>query len=241
MPRSFDLGEALARYNPRADPKVPRAEEEREKIRRLFPLERWPAMRLEHYALGQERVADTFCRLIEVGSMNIGHWRGGTAKKFIIYKHRDKPSGHDLVGVGREPGGNVGEAARGVVEVDLQGATGRRRNSLDSAHRGSPQSPTVEPPTQERGGDRVHETLLFGFSHLAVPSGFSRPRCGGQVCLQKHDVFDGLELTATILILTSGVLGPPFLSLPFPRGRGGMDQPTHRPATTNPVGTTCLI
>jgi 5-methylcytosine-specific restriction protein B len=91
MALSFDLDKALACYSPRADPKVPKAKEEREKIRRLFPMESWPAMRLEQYALGQGGAADTFCRLIEVGSVNIGHWHGGTAKKFIIYKHRDRP------------------------------------------------------------------------------------------------------------------------------------------------------
>mgnify|MGYP003694065073 CR=1 FL=1 len=30
--------------------------------------------------------------------------------------------------------------------------------------------PTVEPPPQERGGDRVHEALLFWFTHLAASS-----------------------------------------------------------------------
>lgn len=91
MPTSFNLRDALARYDPRKDPKVPKAKEERERIRRLFPVESWPAMRLEQYAIGQGGTADTFCRLIEVGSVNMGHWHGGTARKFIIYKHRDKP------------------------------------------------------------------------------------------------------------------------------------------------------
>jgi hypothetical protein len=64
----------------------------------------------------------------------------------------------------------VGEAARGVVEVDLQGTIGPGRDGLDSAHGRGTQAPTVEPPLQERGGDRVYEALLFWFTHLAASS-----------------------------------------------------------------------
>ncbi|MET3984352.1 AAA family ATPase [Streptomyces sp. PvR034] len=56
-----------------------------------FPLESWPAMSLEEYALGTGRGDDgppTYCRLLEFGTDAIGSIRGGSAAKHIIYRHR---------------------------------------------------------------------------------------------------------------------------------------------------------
>jgi hypothetical protein len=64
----------------------------------------------------------------------------------------------------------VGEAARGVVEVDLQGTIGPGRDGPDPAHGRGTEPPTEEPPPQECGGDRVYEALLFWFTHLAASS-----------------------------------------------------------------------
>jgi 5-methylcytosine-specific restriction enzyme B len=51
----------------------------------------WPAMTLEQYAQGQEGHPENFCRWIERQTPEMGSIRGGSARKLIIYKHRDKP------------------------------------------------------------------------------------------------------------------------------------------------------
>lgn len=86
------LKEALASYD-RAVPKGPVAEAERERKEVLdrFPLEAWPTMPLERYALGQEESEETFCRWMEFRAQHLGSIRGGSARKLIIYKHKDKP------------------------------------------------------------------------------------------------------------------------------------------------------
>src|SRR5262249_8755575 len=84
-------------------------------------------------------------------------------------------SGLDLAGVRGKPGGSVSEAARGVVEVDLERAPRSRRDGRDPAHRRRTQASTVEAPSQERGGEGIHETLFPGFSHLAAPSASRAP------------------------------------------------------------------
>src|SRR5215470_14541747 len=83
--------------------------------------------------------------------------------------------GFDLAGVRGEPGGSVGEAARGVVEVDLERAPRSRRDGRDPAHRRRTQASTVEPPSQERGGEGIHEALFLGFSHFVAPSASRAP------------------------------------------------------------------
>jgi len=48
-------------------------------------------MPLERYALGQDTSDDTFCQWMEYRSQHLGSIRGGSARKLIIYKHKDKP------------------------------------------------------------------------------------------------------------------------------------------------------
>ncbi len=48
-------------------------------------------MTLEEYAQGQEGHPDNFCRWIERQTVEMSSIRGGSARKLIIYKHRDKP------------------------------------------------------------------------------------------------------------------------------------------------------
>ncbi len=67
------------------------AEQEREKMLQLFPIESWSEMPLEKYALGQENSENTFCRWIEFNTQHLGSIRGGSANKLIIYKHKNKP------------------------------------------------------------------------------------------------------------------------------------------------------
>jgi 5-methylcytosine-specific restriction protein B len=65
-------------------------EEQLQQLLSHFPLADWPRMTLEQYALGQEESDETFCRWMEFRSLDVGSIRGGSARKLIIYKHKDK-------------------------------------------------------------------------------------------------------------------------------------------------------
>lgn len=66
-------------------------EHERKEVTDRFPIDQWPTMPLERYALGQDTTNDTFCQWMEYRSQHLGSIRGGSARKLIIYKHKDKP------------------------------------------------------------------------------------------------------------------------------------------------------
>jgi 5-methylcytosine-specific restriction protein B len=86
------LEAALASYDRALDKEhVAAAERERKTATDRFPVEQWPTMPLEHYALGQEESEDTFCRWMEFRTQHLGSIRGGSSRKLIIYKHKDKP------------------------------------------------------------------------------------------------------------------------------------------------------
>ncbi|MBP8002394.1 MAG: EVE domain-containing protein [Chloroflexi bacterium] len=70
---------------------VTQAEQERQAMQQRFPLESWPDMRLEQYALGQPDSAETYCRWLEFGTPHMGSMRGGSSLKHLIYKHKNKP------------------------------------------------------------------------------------------------------------------------------------------------------
>lgn len=74
-----------------ADEKLRRGEEIRKSIVAAFPVEGWPTLPLERYALGLSTSADSYCRLLEFKSMELGSISGGSSMKLVIYKHRDKP------------------------------------------------------------------------------------------------------------------------------------------------------
>jgi 5-methylcytosine-specific restriction protein B len=67
------------------------AEEERQEIVRRFPLDDWPAMTLEQYALGLDDSSDTYCYWLEFGSPHMCSMRGGSSVKHLVYKHKNKP------------------------------------------------------------------------------------------------------------------------------------------------------
>ena len=67
------------------------AEGQREETLRRFPREHWREMTLEEYAQGQEGQPENLCRWIERQTDQMGSIRGGSARKLIVYKHRDKP------------------------------------------------------------------------------------------------------------------------------------------------------
>ena len=63
---------------------------QRAEILKRFPLDKWPEMRLEDYALGQPGVKDTYSHWLEFKSRWVGSIRGGSARKHVIYKRRDR-------------------------------------------------------------------------------------------------------------------------------------------------------
>ena len=67
------------------------ADTERQAVVERFPLEKWPDMSLEAYALGQENSEDTFCRWLEFRTPTVASIKGGSARKHLIYKHARKP------------------------------------------------------------------------------------------------------------------------------------------------------
>jgi 5-methylcytosine-specific restriction enzyme B len=91
-PMTKEFSAALAAYD-RAEHRsaVEQAERERNEVTGRFPLNAWPTLPLQRYALGQEDSEDTFCRWMEFRTRHLGSIRGGTARKLILYKHRKKP------------------------------------------------------------------------------------------------------------------------------------------------------
>ncbi|MEU7036731.1 AAA family ATPase [Streptomyces sp. NPDC046237] len=65
------------------------AERRAEEIRRDFPLEAWPELELERYALGVHKnrpdLPPPYCHALEYGSGELGSITGGSARKHLIY------------------------------------------------------------------------------------------------------------------------------------------------------------
>jgi 5-methylcytosine-specific restriction enzyme B len=68
-----------------------RAEEERQALLARFPRGAWPEMSLEAYAIGHADAKQSFCQAMEFDAPALGSIRGSSARKLIIYKHRDGP------------------------------------------------------------------------------------------------------------------------------------------------------
>jgi 5-methylcytosine-specific restriction protein B len=67
------------------------AEEQRQRILREFPLESWPELPLERYALGfadRQKWGPPFCARMEFHTDALGSIRGGAAGKHIMFLHR---------------------------------------------------------------------------------------------------------------------------------------------------------
>ncbi|HEY9285131.1 MAG TPA: AAA family ATPase [Pyrinomonadaceae bacterium] len=86
------ITEALAAYDrEKHRAAVEEAEGLRKEVWELFPLDSWPEMPLERYALGQPDHRETFCRWMEFKTIPLGSIKGGNAGKHIIYKRKDRP------------------------------------------------------------------------------------------------------------------------------------------------------
>ena len=64
------------------------AERERLEILARFPIDAWPAMPVEQYALGQPDHPDTFCRWMEFNTRYLPSIKGGAALKHLIYRRQ---------------------------------------------------------------------------------------------------------------------------------------------------------
>ncbi|MGW0854871.1 McrB family protein [Streptomyces sp. NPDC002690] len=67
------------------------AEEERQKAHAAFPLGGWEDLDLRRYAWEPASLAEeesSFCRLMEYGTDHVGHIRGGSSAKHIVYRLR---------------------------------------------------------------------------------------------------------------------------------------------------------
>ena len=88
---NITLSQAIAQFD--RSPTNPVAEgyrSQRAEILKRFRLDKWPEMRLEDYALGQSAVEDTYCHWLEYKSQWVGSIKGGSARKLIIYKRKDR-------------------------------------------------------------------------------------------------------------------------------------------------------
>ena len=71
-----------------------RADEQRNQVLDLFPLDQWPTLPVDRYALGTG-AKDTFCYLMEYGTPDLGAISGGSAHKLLVYKRADGTWYHD--------------------------------------------------------------------------------------------------------------------------------------------------
>ncbi|MCS7482733.1 AAA family ATPase [Umezawaea endophytica] len=88
MPGLDELNSTLDTYDkPDVRKRLEQAEAERQAVLSRFPLEDWPDLTLDRYALGTS-TTDAYCRLIEYSTPYLGSIKGGSASKHIIYQRR---------------------------------------------------------------------------------------------------------------------------------------------------------
>ena len=68
---------------------VETADQQRQEVAGRFPLDGWPTLTLERYALGQANTQESYCWWMEFGTPAVCSMRGGSAKKHIIFKRND--------------------------------------------------------------------------------------------------------------------------------------------------------
>ena len=87
--RTKTLDEALSEFDRASvQAQLDEAEASRAEGLRYFPLDRWPDMALEDYALGQQDSDHIFCRWMEFRSPQLGSIKGGSSFKHIIFKRK---------------------------------------------------------------------------------------------------------------------------------------------------------
>jgi 5-methylcytosine-specific restriction protein B len=87
---SVELAAALDRYaRPDVTAALERVETEREDVLRRFPVEAWPTLKLDDYALGRVDEPTPYCVLMEYRTPHLGSIKGGAARKHIMYRGND--------------------------------------------------------------------------------------------------------------------------------------------------------
>lgn len=80
------IAQALETYDSGAEePAVEVAAAQRAEVLERFPLDEWPEMPLDRYALGQADHPDSYCRWMEFRATELGSIKGGSARKHHIY------------------------------------------------------------------------------------------------------------------------------------------------------------
>lgn len=88
------LSEALKTYDRAAHRDIAQsADAIRAEIVARFPLDEWPTMPLERYALGGQDKRESFCWYLEQGSPLLGSIRGGNSRNFGIYRRSPQKGG----------------------------------------------------------------------------------------------------------------------------------------------------
>ena len=84
------LRQALAQFDRGSlAERIDTGEAKRAEALERFPLDSWPEMTLDRYALGTEHSQDSFCYWMEWGTRELGSIAGGSAKKHIIFLRND--------------------------------------------------------------------------------------------------------------------------------------------------------
>ena len=87
--RGKPLEEAVSLWDRELDRElISFAGEQRDHVIRLFPIDDWPELPLDRYALGTD-VDESFCKLMEFRTQVLGGIGGGSALKHLIYRKTD--------------------------------------------------------------------------------------------------------------------------------------------------------
>jgi 5-methylcytosine-specific restriction protein B len=90
--QQLSLDDAIKAFDPNVEADdLNQAESERQEVLKRFPPDRWATLSLEDYALGQADSKETFSRWLEFRTPHVGSMAGGSARKLVIYKHKNKP------------------------------------------------------------------------------------------------------------------------------------------------------
>jgi AAA domain (dynein-related subfamily)/EVE domain len=80
------IAQALETYDAdRQTDSIEAARAQRAEVLERFPVDEWPGMPLDRYALGQADHPDNFCRWMEFRATELGSIKGGSARKHHIY------------------------------------------------------------------------------------------------------------------------------------------------------------